>query len=435
MTSIFQRYRKPAENKALDKNLFRLFLFRQVVIFGELLAVAVFVFWVDLEIRLVWVAAIVGAMILLNIFTWFRYRHGGRATHHELFLQLLLDIAAFTGFLYLTGGASNPFSWFYLLPVMIAATLLPRNHTWLLALIAISCYSCLMVYYLPIQNSAGEAHQHLNHGGAFSQHIWGMWLGFVFSAVLVAYFVVGMASSLRQQAQDLAQAREQALQDERLVAMGTMAAGAAHDLGTPLGTMTIVTDELLHDYPHEDFPDLYSQLQLLSGQLKRCKEALSVISASAGEARAETGFAIEASEFIHDVVLNWHLGRPSVALSFMQGENTLSGKILSDRTVSQALINVLNNAADASPGCVNVEVDYDEYQLTILVKDEGNGLTSEGIEKAGKMPFTTKDQGMGVGLFLAHATFRRMGGRVTHDRRQRCGSCTRIILPLLETRR
>jgi len=152
----------------------------------------------------------------------------------ELFAQLGADVAALSILLYYGGGSTNPFVSLYLLPLVIAAATLPGRYTWGMAALTAACYSLLMVYYIPLP------HIHQHGDDAFNIHVLGMWLGFVISAVVVAYFVVQMAQAVRSRDEMLARVREEVLRNERIVALGTQAAGAAHEMGTPLSTMAVV---------------------------------------------------------------------------------------------------------------------------------------------------------------------------------------------------
>ena len=160
----------------------------------------------------------------------------------EFFAQLMVDVFALTALLYFSGGSTNPFISLYLLPLTIAAAALPWAYTWVMAAITISCYTLLLFYYVPLP------HDHEEHNSEFNLHVSGMWLAFVLSTVLIAWFVVKMGISIRERDKDLASAREQALRNEQLIALGTLAAGAAHELGTPLATMAIVSGELQDEY-------------------------------------------------------------------------------------------------------------------------------------------------------------------------------------------
>jgi|JYMV01.1.fsa_nt_gi two-component system sensor histidine kinase RegB len=419
--------------ESVDQNLKRLFVLRNFIIAGELGAIWIAETWMDAQLPLVPLGGMISAMVLLNVITWLRLQRRDQPSNWELFVQLVLDVSAFSGVLYLTGGATNPFAWLYLLPLVISATILPRRSTWAIAALSIASYSLLMVYYVPLPYAGMEhAHHSAPLDGGFSAHIFGMWFGFILSAGVIAHFVVSMAVSLRERDRYLAEVREHALRDERLIALGTLATGAAHELGTPLGTIAILAGELKHEYPPERDADLYDKACIISDQIKRCKETLSVISASSGEARAEAGHPVSASDYIHDLISEWRLQRPVVALEYQSTPDPHSRTLLADRTVTQALINILNNAADASPNRVEVDTRWGGRQLIVEIRDNGEGLDPKTAQIAGREPISTKDNGMGVGLFLAHATIRRMGGEISHVDREGGGTCTQVVLPLFD---
>ena len=232
--------------------LWRLFLLRIITIIGAGAGVAIANEFFETGISAFPIIVTLGLLAGLNILTWLRLKALVAISNTEIFIQLLLDIAGITSLFYFTGGAANPFVWFYLLPLIIAATILPRTHTWIMAGITVACYSALFFFAVPIGIESG----HADHESGFQMHVLGMWLGFVMSAGFVAVIIVGMAHSLRKRDRKLAEAREQALQNERLIALGTLATGAAHELGTPLGTMAILTAELEQEYSYPDYSDL-----------------------------------------------------------------------------------------------------------------------------------------------------------------------------------
>jgi two-component system sensor histidine kinase RegB len=281
-----------------------------------------------------------------------------------------------------------------------------------------------MVTYVPFPY--GDLHRE----GGFGLHVFGMWLGFVICAGIVAYFVVEMAENLRQQEQSLAVAREQALRDERVIALGTLAAGAAHELGTPLGTMALLTQELEQDYRGSKYTELHSRLRLLREQVDRCKQGLSVIAASAGEVRAEAAHPQSIRDYLRELVEEWRRLRPGVQVRYQLHGIDPSPVILSERTLSQALLNILNNAADASPRAVELDGEWSTAQLVIQVADRGSGLSTVASAAVFKAPVTTKPDGLGLGLFLAHAAIKRLGGQVSLRDRPGGGTHTRVVLPL-----
>jgi two-component system sensor histidine kinase RegB len=407
--------------------LWRLFLLRNITVIGAAAGVAIANEFFETGISAFPIIVTLGLLAGLNILTWLRLKALVLISNTEIFIQLLLDIAGITSLFYFTGGAANPFVWFYLLPLIIAATILPRTHTWIMAGITVACYSALFFFAIPIGSDSGHAH----HENGFQMHVLGMWLGFVMSAGFVAVIIVGMAHSLRERDRKLAEAREQALQNERLIALGTLATGAAHELGTPLGTMAILTAELEQEYSNPDYSDLHRKLGILRGQISRCKETLSVISVSAGAERAEAGHRMRVKDYLDQVITEWREQRPNINLNAAISSQAVAADILAERTLSQALINILNNAADASPDDVSFQAGWDNQQLELEISDRGAGLAAEVHNQLGKTPVTTKDEGLGVGLFLARATIQRLGGTLSINNREAGGTILRITLPLL----
>lgn len=417
-----------------QRNLRRLAGLRAVSIAIQALLIAIALLWLDLDLPLLPLALILFGYSLWNLLTVWRARQTQPVSDNEFLLQLVIDALALTGVLYCTGGATNPFAWFYLLPLMIAATLLPKAHVWAMAGLTITCYSLLMAFYTPLHPVDGMVMQHMAHDSGFSQHVFGMWFGFVLSAGLVSYFVTNMASTLRERERVLAEAREQALRDERLVALGTLAAGAAHELGTPLGTMALVIDDLLLDHPADREPELHTQLSLLRKQVDRSKQALSVISATAGQQRANEGAPESADRYLRQLFESWQVERPGVEAHLELGSSDPAPRLLADYALDQALRNILNNAADASPEGVELRARWNPQQLEMEVLDRGPGLNASAASAVGKAPYSSKAQGLGVGLFLAHAVIERLGGQVSHRGREHGGTCTCITLPTLGAR-
>lgn len=402
----------------------RLFLLRNIVIVAQCLTLALA--YSVLEMELPWTEMVVVAVMLaaLNLATWIRLRRKWPVSSIEFFAQLLVDVLALSALLYFSGGSTNPFISLYLLPLTIAAAALPWAYTWIMAAITISCYTLLLFYYVPLP------HNHEEHGSEFIMHVSGMWLAFVLSTVLIAWFVVKMGISIRERDKDLALAREQALRNEQIIALGTLAAGAAHELGTPLATMAIVTGELQHEYT--DDVEFQGNIGILRDQITHCKHTLTQLLADAGQARAEDGSGQAVDYFLRQVLDKWQLMRPSVKFTYRGSGVQPAPQILNTQLLSQSILNLLNNAADASLKHIEIEVTWDDRELHLQILDDGDGLTGEAVQRAGQAFFTTKGsgKGFGIGLFLANANIERFGGRVRLTNREG-GACTQVILPLI----
>ena len=410
--------------QANHSNLWRLFFLRVIAMSGYVAALVIAILNYQIPIPYLSVVGVIGTLTLFNGWTWFFIRSRRAVTSTLLLIQLLVDISALTALLYLTGGASNPFTGLYLLPITISATILSARHTWILAIITIACYSLLIRFHIPL----GMSHQH--HGASIADlHIIGMWAGFIVSASLVAYFVVGMGNALRRQQNELAQAREKAIRDERLLELGTQAAATAHELGTPLGTIALLVDEL----SDPDVPDLEKQQQLktLKQQVSRCKDALSSLSISTGNLPATAGHPQQVHLFLKDWLMQSQQLHPHARLTVEIDSTDSSPTILADRTLHQALDNVLDNAVQVSPQDVEIWANWDNSVLNLEIRDRGPGLDADIRQQLGQMPVETQQEGMGIGLFLSQAIIERFGGKLTLFERKEKGVTACITIPLM----
>jgi len=425
-------------------NLQRLFVLRNIEIAGQVLAVLIATQFLAISLPLPAIAIVISSLALMNLLTWQRLKQPWLATDFELFAQLAIDAIELALLLYLSGGSTNPFVSLFLLPLTLAAATLPLSYTAAMAVLTLGSYTLLLFYYVPIgqlfpdpslpgsiiSRAPPATHLHHNGGDTFGLHVLGMWFNYAVSAVLVSFFVVRMAATLRERDRLLASAREETLRNERIVAMGTLAAGAAHELGTPLSTMAVITNELQRDYAND--PELSENLQILRDQVANCKQILSNLLASSGQARAEGGASLPLDTYLSELVDKWQILRPNTTIAANWVGTQPAPRIMAEQTLSQAIMNLLNNAADASPNSLEIRGKWDDRALSIEILDRGPGLTPETLANAGKPFFTTKapGQGFGIGLFLANATIERLGGTVKLFNRDGGGACMRVSLPL-----
>lgn len=410
------------------RNLQRLLLLRSVMI-TFMLAATCTLFYLHIPLPQLPIAVAVGGMLLLNLLTLLRLRKNSNVHEIELLLQLLGDLAALTILFYYTGGYSNPLVWMYLLPLTVAAVALKRTFAWLLAALAITCYSVLVFYYVPLSH----LHMHDIAGKTLDIHLVGMWLGFVVSAGIIAFFVTRIGQSLREYDQLIATVREQSLESERVLSLGTLAASAAHELGTPLSTMAVISHELAQDLAHQ--PAQLQQLQILRAQIQRCKEILSSITRTAGQNRADAGQAQSLRDFLLACIQRWRDTRPATELVLTLCKSEFDPIIFTDRTLAQALQNLLDNAADASPEQILFNANWDETRLIIQIRDFGDGLTEAVKQQLGKPFFSSKaEQGMGLGIYLTQVILTRFNGELNLSNHPEGGVLAMIRLPLKNLR-
>lgn len=406
-------------------NLKALFVLRSIAITFELLALTLATQQLHMNLPVNPMLLIIALHAVINIATWIRLKKIRFVSAPEYALQLSLDTLVLAMLLYFAGGYTNPFVSLFLLPLVITASILPQVYTWIMATFTITCYTMLMFYYRDLP----QPHLHTMHdSNEFSLHVLGMWFSFLLSAGLIVFFVVRIANNLRESDHALSKAREKALYDEHMVALGTLATGAAHELGTPLSTMAVLANELKHD--HQDDADVVEKAEIFRSQLDCCKAIISDISASAGQARGEGGSSIAIDDYIVEVVKQWQSIRPQAKTTLSMQGITPAPHILTDRTLTQAIINILNNAADASIDDVEIEANWDKERLIIDVRDKGTGLSEDVLAAAGTPFFTTKADGHGLGIYLAQAVLNRYNGSLKLDNMAEGGVKVRLELPL-----
>jgi two-component system, sensor histidine kinase RegB len=408
---------------APEANLRCLYVLRNVAIAGQSIAVLWVHYGLDMHLPLAAMGSVIGALGIFNVITCWRLKNPFPVTDLEIFLQLLVDTVALTALLYLSGGASNPFISLYLMPLVIAAITLPHWYLGLMTALTVVCYTLLMFEALALP-------MHQDGASDFDLHRLGMWSNFVLSAALIMLFIARMAATLRERDHMLAAAREENLRNEQIVALGTFAAGAAHELSTPLSTMAVLAREMERDYAR--VTALAADVRCLREQIDICKRSLTRLLAASGHKRADDNKSVCAETFLNDLLEHWRLMRPTVPVASQWMGLRPAPLIEGGQILAQAIINLFNNAADASPTGVEVSGRWSDTELSIEIRDRGPGITPERAERATEAFVTTKShgEGLGLGLFLANATVERLGGKVRLVNRRGGGACTQVTLPL-----
>lgn len=414
-------------------NLRRVALIRLIVLAGQGGAIAYAAKVLQAQLPYPMLLTGLFTLALLTAFTFWRLRRSAPVTDAEFGAHLLADMTLLTLMLAFSGGANNPFVSYYLVPLSISAAILPARFTLGLALLSVMAYSLLLFWYHPLPelqpttDQVLELHGAHGHHGALNLHILGMWFNFSISAALITAFVTRMARALREQQQELNRQREAALRHEQLVAVGTLAAGTAHELGTPMATLTVLADELLAE--HGDKPGLGEDLALLHRQLLSCRGILRKLVATADtHTRSDTGWE-PADRLLRQALERWQLLRPGVRFNLKVSAPGPAPLLQADPTLEQALINLLNNAADASLEPVDVTQSWEKDQVQIRLRDRGAGIDPARIEATAAPQPSDKATGLGLGLFLSHAAIERLGGSLQIEAPPGGGTEVRVWLP------
>jgi two-component system sensor histidine kinase RegB len=406
---------------ALLAGLRQLMQLRSIAIVGQAAAIAL-ALALDVALPVAPMLVIVGALVAVNVSTSARLKRRTPATHREMTAHLALDLAAFTGLLLLAGGTANPFELLYLLHVVLIAMLLPWRLALVGTVLVLACFALAFDFADPLHYANGEPLP----GSLLTL---GLWVSFALTAATTAWFLVRIAATLREHDRLLHEAARRVLNDEAVLRMGTLAAGAAHELGTPLTTMSVVVGEMRRE---ADTPARERDVAILAAQIDLCRQALGNLRAAAGHASAEGGSRERLDRFLDSVIARFEAMRPGVPVACRREGSVPAPEIFADASLGQAILILLNNAADASPHHVDVDVRWDSAALRIAVGDRGRGVPPGRLEHLGRMFFTTKapGRGTGLGLVLAASTVNRLGGTVGWTNRVGGGLCAEIRLPL-----
>lgn len=354
-----------------------------------------------------------------------------RVTDAAIAAVMLLDILVLTVLLDLTGGASNPFSTLYLVNIALAAVLLPSRWSWSLTIASLVAFGALFVH----EALVGPAH-HVKITGdpahLLAAQLRGMWVALALAAIFVVFFVQRVSNALAERDHELEQARTLASRREKLASLATLAAGAAHELGQPLGTIAIVAKELERALAEDPRDEVRGDLRLVREMVARCRSILNRMSARAGEHAGEAMQLITGEEW-KDSALDGLTTRDRVAVERVDPRAAIVGPPLA---LGDALRGLLRNGLQASgPGAtVTLRITAERGRVRAAVRDGGPGMPPEVLARVGEPFFTTKGpgDGMGLGLFLTRALAEQLGGEFHIASRPGEGTEAWLDLPLAD---
>jgi two-component system sensor histidine kinase RegB len=347
------------------------------------------------------------------------------------------DIVSFTSLLSLTGGPSNPFSFLYLVQIALAAITVRAGWSWALTGLALLCSAVLFV--VPGRSHLGGTSQHA-HSMALDMelHLRGMWVAFGVAAAFIVYFLFRVRRALEEREAELAESRRATARQERLASLATLAAGAAHELATPLATIAVAVKELERGQRAWDggglstTGDALADVRLIREQVDRCRAILERMSSDAGESGGEAWAPLTIPELVRTTLLGLS-GAVPVCQELAADVFPLRVRA-PQRALAQALRGLVKNAQEAAPAGepVHLRVQTSSARLIFSVEDRGVGIPAETLDRMGEPFFTTKPTGMGMGLgiFLARAVAERLGGSLQIESRLGRGTVAELSLPI-----
>ncbi|RCU50955.1 sensor histidine kinase [Corallincola holothuriorum] len=353
------------------------------------------------------------------IFSAWAVRHGHGLNTLHLFVQLLLDTALLTCWLWFSGGASNAFVSLLLLPVALAAICLPRWLQAWLTIAALGAYT-LLLWQLPTSH---HGHQQMQ------SHFIGMWVTFLASVLMITLLVAGLAKRLQHKEKTIALLREEQLRHEQLLTLGIASTQVVHQFSTPLNTMQLVAESLQERYPDEE---LVADLQR---PLSQCSQQLSQFRKTAQQSQIQQQQPCSLIHLMNQLKEQTLLSLPAAQLTLPTQIPALT--VIDDPALVPALMNLIANAFQANQyQCettaeVIISFQREAQGVRIEIRDFGPGIENSQLTQLGLEPVPSK-QGLGVSLLLSHATFERLGGHLTMANHPQCGAIATVYLPMAE---
>jgi two-component system sensor histidine kinase RegB len=406
------------------KNMLYLIRLRWIAVVGQITTIAAVAFGLGIRLPMPEMLAVLACLIAFNIGSHLRWHEHPIVTNSEMFLALLVDVASLTAQLYFSGGAANPFAFLYLLQVILSAVLLDAWATWTIVGITSACLAGLAVFSVPLPLMA-------EHKEVFARlYVIGLVICFVLNAGLLVFLTTRITRNLRDGDAQLANLRQRAAEEEHIVRMGLLASGAAHELGTPMATMSVILGDWSHMPQLASNATLQEEIREMQTQLQRCKKIVSGILLSAGETRGEFSAKTTIRKFLGDIAREWKASRPVVHFVY-EDRIPEDVAVVFESALKQTIFNLLDNAIEASPQWVKMVAELDGEVLKLAVIDHGPGFTPAMLSHFGKPYQTSKGKpGGGLGLFLVVNVARTLGGTVRPDNRPEGGAMVELHLPL-----
>jgi two-component system sensor histidine kinase RegB len=385
-----------------------------------------------LDLPLLWTLAPLAIILVSNVLLGRLRVLALRAPQQTLGAIFCLDTLCLTVMLGLTGGPMNPFSLLYLVQITLSAVVLQKAWTWALGVLSTTCFGLLFFFHSP--SSAFQTH-HVDQG--LSPHLIGMWIAFVIAAALITFFTGKIADELRTREQEVLILQDQLAKNERLASLVTLATGAAHELGTPLGTIAVVAKEL-ERYAAEISTDnaVLEDARLIRSEVERCRRILERMSAQSAEPMGEAPRSVLVRDLFTQVVSQFSDSQQAL-LKVELADEALTA-VLPTQATAQSLAALVQNALDANidQRPVLITATGAGSELRIAVRDHGHGMPASVLRRIAEPFFTTKEpgKGMGLGTFLVRTFAESLGGNVLFDSLPNEGTTVTLDLPLQSTR-
>ncbi|WP_340148612.1 ActS/PrrB/RegB family redox-sensitive histidine kinase [uncultured Sneathiella sp.] len=396
---------------------------RWLAVLGQALTVIIVLVFFGYELPLLPVALLISASAILNLLVSFSRKPSARLPNRGAILYLFYDILQLAGLLYFTGGLTNPFSVLFLVPVTISATNLSRQGTFFLGLVTLVCISVLALFYEPLP--LPESSLVLS-----DTYILALWAALVLGTAFLSGYAWLIAADSRKMTDALTVARAELAREQQLSAVGGIAAAAAHELGTPLNTILLVSEELAQALPAGS--DAADDAALLHNQAKKCAEVLAQLSKGPETERFIQGTAhhnFVALDNLFTLITEKYKDSGKEFTIQTEGDMSDIPRLYLSPELRHGLGNLLSNAAEFATSKVTIDLYWNESLVRVEIRDDGPGISEEILSRLGE-PYMSSRRGkggMGLGVFIADMLIKRSGGELSFSNRSGGGAVVEIL--------
>ena len=406
------------------RNMRQLIQLRWFAVLGQITTILVVSVGMKVTLPLPPMLNVLAALIAFNVACQLRWHHHKVVGRGELFFSLLFDVVILTMQLYFSGGVTNPFVFLYLLQIVLSAVLFSADLTLIVLALSILSVLVLAIFAQPLTTLFD------NRLDFFNLNTQGILISFILNATLLVFFISRIQKNLRDRDAEISQFHQRASEEKHILRMALLTSGAAHELGTPLATLSVILGDWRRTPEFNNQPDIQEDIIEMEAQVKRCKSILTDILLSSGETRGESSVKTTVQEFFNQIIAEWQLTRRIVVFEY---SNHIDQRlmVISDTAIKQMIFTVLNNALDASPNWIRLATFLQDGIIQIVITDAGPGFEAHVLAQFGQIYQSTKGHsGSGLGLFLAIKVATELGGTVQAQNMTEGGAQVSLKIPL-----
>ncbi|MBH67425.1 MAG: two-component sensor histidine kinase [Rhodospirillaceae bacterium] len=399
-------------------------LIRWVAIIGQVLTLLVVHFGLGFQVPLDSALAIVGASLLLNLVVITGHPKTIHLGERAAATFLAFDILQLAALLYLTGGLDNPFSFLLLAPIAVSATILSVRSTIALCILSIICITLLAIYHYPLP---------WTEKGFYVPRVYvlGTWVALVIGIIFFAIYTWRVADEARRMSTALATSQLALAREQQLAAVGGLAAAAAHELGSPLSTIAVVSNEIERELPDES--PIREDMRLLMGETRRCRDILAELSErSVDNIDGRSPFALLPMHALVQAAAERHK-KNNILFKFVsepKSKEVAEPVVMRSPEIVHGLGNLIQNASQFATTNVQISTFWDVEYVTIVIQDDGMGFSPGLLERLGEPYIDSRNRSdgrMGLGIFIAQTLLERSGAGIKFSNTNDGGAIVEIL--------